>query len=118
MTTGTALPQPAETTLTAVLVLATAVWVGGMVAIFVVARVARATLGAAKRVAFFRRLGRAYGLAGGAALTVALASGAHGTPPSCARRSPRSAWPCLPSAQSSQRDVRSFARAAEDSTSV
>ena len=76
MTTGTALPQPAETTLTAVLVLATAVWVGGMVAIFVVARVARATLGAAKRVAFFRRLGRAYGLADGAALTVALASGA------------------------------------------
>jgi hypothetical protein len=48
VTTGTALPQPAETTLTAVLVLATAVWVGGMVAIFVVARVARATLGMAQ----------------------------------------------------------------------
>ncbi len=49
MTTGTALaltlPRPAETTLTAVLVLATAVWVGGLVAIFVVARIARATLG-------------------------------------------------------------------------
>jgi hypothetical protein len=44
MTTGTALaltlPRPAETTLTAVLVLATAIWVGGLVAIFVVARVA------------------------------------------------------------------------------
>jgi hypothetical protein len=49
-----ALPQPAETTLTAVLVLATAVWVGGLVAIFVVARVACATLGMAERVAFFR----------------------------------------------------------------
>jgi uncharacterized membrane protein len=71
-----ALPQPAETTLTAVLVLATAVWVGGLVAIFVVARVARATLGTAERVAFFRGLGRAYGLAGGLALTIALASGA------------------------------------------
>jgi uncharacterized membrane protein len=70
------LTQPAETTLTAVLVLATAVWVGGLVAIFVVARVAHATLGAAERVAFFRGLGRAYGLVGGAALAIALASGA------------------------------------------
>ncbi len=80
MTTGTAmalmLPQPAETTLTAVLVLATAVWVGGLVAIFVVARVAHATLGVAERVAFFRGLGRAYGLAGGMALAIALVSGA------------------------------------------
>jgi uncharacterized membrane protein len=71
-----ALPQPAETTLTAVLVLATAVWVGGLVAVFVVARVAHATLGAAERVSFLRGLGRAYGLAGGVALAVALASGA------------------------------------------
>ncbi|MDQ2816494.1 MAG: hypothetical protein M3Z75_32835, partial [Actinomycetota bacterium] len=80
MTAGTAmalaLPQPAETSLTAVLLLATAVWIGGLVAIFVVARVARATLGPAERVAFFRGLGRAYGLAGGVALTAALASGA------------------------------------------
>jgi uncharacterized membrane protein len=71
-----ALPQPAETALTAVLVLATAVWVGGLVAIFVVARVAHATLGTAERVAFFRGLGRAYGPAGGLALMIALASGA------------------------------------------
>ena len=80
MTTGAAmtltLPQPAEASLTAVLVLATAVWIGGLVAIFVVARVAHATLGAAERVVFFRSLGRAYGLAGGSALVVALASGA------------------------------------------
>lgn len=71
-----ALPQPAETALTAVLVLATAVWVGGLVAIFVVARVAHATLRPAERIAFFRGLGRAYGLAGGLALVIALASGA------------------------------------------
>jgi hypothetical protein len=71
-----ALPQPAAAALTAVLVLAAAVWVGGLVAIFVVARVANATLGAAERVAFFRGLGRAYGLTGGLALTIALASGA------------------------------------------
>lgn len=78
MTAGPALalPQPAETALTAVLVLATAVWVGGLVAIFVVARVAHATLGTAERVAFFRGLGRAYGPTGGLALTIALGSGA------------------------------------------
>jgi hypothetical protein len=51
-----ALPQTAETSLTAVLLLATAVWIGGLVAIFVMARVARAILGPAERVAFFRGL--------------------------------------------------------------
>lgn len=70
------LPRPAEASLAGVLVFATAVWIGGLVAIFVVARVARATLGPAERVAFFRGLGRAYGLIGGAALAAALASGA------------------------------------------
>lgn len=70
------LPGPAESSLAAVLVFATAVWVGGLLAIFVVARVAHATLGAAERVTFFRGLGRAYGPVGGAALAIALASGA------------------------------------------
>ncbi|MGH3263491.1 MAG: hypothetical protein ACRDNS_16025 [Trebonia sp.] len=80
MTTGTAvalmLPRPAEASLTAVLVLGTSVWIGGLVAIFVVARVAHATLATADRVAFFRGLGRAYGLVDGVALATALASGA------------------------------------------
>ena len=62
--------------LVAVHVLAVAVWVGGLVAIFVVARVASRTLDPAARVAFFRGLGRAYGPVGGIALIVALASGA------------------------------------------
>ncbi|MGH3120190.1 MAG: hypothetical protein ACRDND_04030 [Streptosporangiaceae bacterium] len=57
------------------LVLATAVWVGGLVAIFVVARVARRTLRPGERVAFFRGLGRAYGPVGGAALVIALGCG-------------------------------------------
>jgi uncharacterized membrane protein len=70
------LPTPAESSLATVLVFATAVWVGGLVAIFVVARVAHATLGVAERVTFFRGLGRAYGPVGGVALTIALASGA------------------------------------------
>jgi len=70
------LPPAAEDSLATLLVLATAIWVGGLVAIFVVARVAHATLGPAERVAFFRGLGRAYGLVGGVALTTALAAGA------------------------------------------
>ena len=80
MTAGAAiaptLARPAEASLAAALVLATAVWVGGLVAIFVAARVADATLEAAERVAFFRGLGRAYGPVGGVALAAALASGA------------------------------------------
>jgi uncharacterized membrane protein len=62
--------------LVAVHVLAVAVWIGGLVAIFVVARVASRTLDSAARVAFFRGLGRTYGPLGGIALIVALASGA------------------------------------------
>ena len=56
--------------------LASAIWVGGLVAIFVVARAASATLEPAQRVAFFRALGRAYGIVGCVALVVSLASGA------------------------------------------
>ncbi|HEY9390224.1 MAG TPA: hypothetical protein VIR27_10725 [Mycobacteriales bacterium] len=59
-----------------VFVLAAAVWVGGLVAIVVVARVASRTLSAGQRVAFFRGLGRSYGVVGVVALAVALATGA------------------------------------------
>lgn len=48
-----ALPQASVAALTGVLVFAAAVWVGGLVAIFVVARVASRTLRPAERVAFF-----------------------------------------------------------------
>lgn len=74
-----ALSPAADAALTGVLVLATAVWVGGLVAIFVVARVATATLPPPERVAFFRGLGRAYGPVGGLSLTVALVAGAAQT---------------------------------------
>jgi len=56
--------------------LATAVWIGGLVVIFVVARVATRTLRPAERIELFRGLGRAYGPVGGLALAVALVSGA------------------------------------------
>jgi hypothetical protein len=59
-----------------VLVLASAVWIGGLVAIFVAARAANRTLRVAERVTFFHRLGRTYGLVGAIALVAALASGA------------------------------------------
>lgn len=70
------MPEAARATLTGLLVLAAAVWVGGFVTLVVVARVARDTVGAAERVAFFRRLGRVYAVVGGLALALALASGA------------------------------------------
>jgi hypothetical protein len=55
---------------------ASCVWVGGYVAIAVVARVAIRTLEPAQRVTFFRDLGRAYLLVGGPALVIALGTGA------------------------------------------
>lgn len=71
-----ALAQPVPDTLAGCLIFASAVWTGGLVTIFVVARVARRTLGPRERVAFFRGLGRAYGPVGGAALVVAVGCGA------------------------------------------
>jgi uncharacterized membrane protein len=59
-----------------VLVLATSIWMGGLVTIAVVARVASRTLSAADRVTFFRDLGRTYGVVGGLALVTALIAGA------------------------------------------
>lgn len=70
------LPLAASVPLLVVHALAASIWVGGLVAIFVVARAASATLGQAQRIALFRALGRAYGVVGSVALLVALASGA------------------------------------------
>jgi uncharacterized membrane protein len=65
-----------EAIVLAVFILATSIWIGGYVAIAVVARAATATLDAASRVAFFRSLGRLYVWVGVPALAVALATGA------------------------------------------
>jgi hypothetical protein len=56
--------------------LAAAIWMGGYVAIAVVAQVAAKTLPPEQRVMFFRGLGRSYGVVGGSALLVALGTGA------------------------------------------
>ncbi len=66
----------ASAPLIAVHALAASIWVGGLVAIFIVARTASRTLEPAQRVEFFRVLGRSYGVVGTLALLVALATGA------------------------------------------
>ena len=68
-----------ETTRAALLgvfTLASCIWMGGYVAIAVVARVAARTLHPAQRVVFFRVLGRSYLLIGAPALVIALGTGA------------------------------------------
>ncbi|HEY5335994.1 MAG TPA: hypothetical protein VIJ71_08235 [Mycobacteriales bacterium] len=62
---------------TGLLIFAGAIWVGGLVAIAVVARVATRSLDAAARVRFFRGLGRTYGIVGTTALVVAYGAGAY-----------------------------------------
>jgi hypothetical protein len=69
-------PDVVRTALEVVLLLAGSVWLGGLVTIAVVARVAGRTLGPVERVAFFRALGRAYGVVGGGALVLALVTAA------------------------------------------
>jgi len=66
----------AQAVLIGVFTLASCIWVGGYVAIAVVARTASYTLEPAHRVAFFRALGRGYLLIGAPALIVALGTGA------------------------------------------
>jgi hypothetical protein len=55
---------------------AAATWIGGVVTLFIVARVASRTLEPAARVAFFRGLGRVHGVVGTLALLIALGLGA------------------------------------------
>jgi uncharacterized membrane protein len=70
------IPLAASVPLVAVEPVAASIWVGGLIAIFVAARAASATLDQAERIAFFRALGRIYGIVGSIALLVALAVGA------------------------------------------
>jgi uncharacterized membrane protein len=61
--------------LLAVNLIASAIWIGGLVAILLVARAADRTIAPAQRVEFFKVLGRSYGIVAGTALVVALATG-------------------------------------------
>ena len=62
--------------LSGILILAASMWIGGLFAIAIVARVTNRVLEPTARVAFFRALGRAYGIVGTASLVVAYATGA------------------------------------------
>lgn len=62
--------------LTGLLIFGTAVWIGGQVALVAVARVATRTLPGPARIAFFRSLGRVYGIVGTVALALAYGTGA------------------------------------------
>lgn len=62
---------------TGILIFATCIWVGGLVAIAVVARAASRALDPAARVALFRVLGRMYNVVGNTALAVAFGAGAY-----------------------------------------
>lgn len=66
----------AAAAVTGVLIFASTVWLGGLAAIAVVARVASRTLDPAARVAFFRGLGRSYGIVGTGSLAVVYGTGA------------------------------------------
>lgn len=66
----------AHAILLGVFVLSSCIWMGGYIAIAVVARVATKTLDTGQRVAFFRALGRSYIRLGVPALLVALGTGA------------------------------------------
>jgi uncharacterized membrane protein len=67
--------QTAEAVVLAVLILATSVWIGGYVALIVVARVATATLDPRARAMFFRTLGRRFFWVSVPALAIALVAG-------------------------------------------
>jgi uncharacterized membrane protein len=69
--------------LVAVELIAASIWVGGMVCIAVVAKAARDVLDESSQVAFFRAVGRRYGIMGTASLLVAIGTGlALSWPPS------------------------------------
>lgn len=70
------MPDSTRAILLGVFTLASCIWVGGYVAIAVVARAATQVLEPQQRVRFFRALGRSYLIVGASALVVALGTGA------------------------------------------
>ena len=65
-----------RTVLIAVEMLAVSIWVGSLVCLALVAKVAREELDEASRVALFLRIGRQYGIIGTVSLVVAIGAGA------------------------------------------
>lgn len=67
--------QAGQAILLGLLLLSSGIWIGGWVALVVVARSTTATLSREARVAFFRHFGRRYGIVSTSALAVGLISG-------------------------------------------
>ena len=61
--------------LVAVELITASIWVGGMVCLAIVAKAARGVLDESSQVAFFRAVGRRYGMVGTASLLIAIAAG-------------------------------------------
>ncbi len=64
-----------RTVFIAIEMLAVSIWVGSLVCLALVAKVAREALDEASRVALFRRIGRLYGVIGTGSLVVAIGAG-------------------------------------------
>jgi len=72
-----------STPLVAFELIAASIWVGGMVCLAIVAKAARGVLDESSQVAFFRAVGRRYGMVGTTSLLIAIAAGlALSWPPS------------------------------------
>ncbi|MGH7667117.1 MAG: hypothetical protein ACREN1_07405 [Candidatus Dormibacteria bacterium] len=69
------MPYAVRVLLAALLILGGSVWTGGLVTVVVVSLVTRRTLAPPDRVAFFRALGRSFGVVSEVALLLALVSG-------------------------------------------
>lgn len=69
------MPAALNAVLSVVLILASAVWIGGYVAVAVVAIVSSKTLEPSQRVTFFKRFGRVYLRVAGTALVIMYATG-------------------------------------------
>jgi hypothetical protein len=67
--------QIGRTILIAVELLAGSIWVGSLVCLALISRVARRVLDAPSRITLFRSVGRLYGIVGTGALVVAIAAG-------------------------------------------
>ncbi len=61
--------------LVAIELIAASIWVGGMVCLAIIAKAARGVLDESSQVAFFRAVGRRYGIVGTASLLIAIAAG-------------------------------------------
>lgn len=71
----TSLSPAWESTLFGILLLAGALWIGGMITVILVARISSATLEPTARVAFFRTFGRVYGIIWTIVLLVGMIAG-------------------------------------------